>query len=344
MADMLSQLTEQKRKVDFDTFDITVKELVGMVADEMIDIAPDYQRKFRWGPERQATLIESVFLGIPIPPLFMAANLDGTWELIDGVQRLNTLVHYIGGDALRKKLGLGDALRLKGLSKLPVFNDITFEELPSPVQLQFRLRPMKVTTISDKSDVRVRFDLFERLNTGGVLLSPQEIRACLHQGSFNDFLKEMAKDAAFRAVVKLNENQEKDGTPEEFALRFFAYLHKYQEFEHGVKPFLNDFMTDASKEFDYTSNRKLFRRVFKVLSGSLPDGIARGKSVTPVNLFEAITVGAALALQQSRAIEVNGLKDWMVSKELSQYTTAGTNSKTAVEKRIHFCRDRFLGA
>jgi hypothetical protein len=176
------------------------------------------------------------------------------------------------------------------------------------------------------------------------LLSAQEIRACLHQGSFNDFLKEMAKDSTFRSAVRLRADQEIDGTPEEFVLRFFAYLHKYEQFEHGVTEFLNDFMTDASKEFDYPTNRKLFKRVFKTLSEALPDGIVRGKNVTPVNLFEAIAVGVALALQQSRAIEVNGLQNWMTSRELARYTTTGTNSKTAVEKRIHLCRDRFLGA
>jgi uncharacterized protein with ParB-like and HNH nuclease domain len=77
IADLIAQLNEQKRKVDFDSFDITVKELVSMVADSYIDIAPEYQRQFRWKDDRQSALVESVFLGIPIPSLFMAANADG---------------------------------------------------------------------------------------------------------------------------------------------------------------------------------------------------------------------------------------------------------------------------
>jgi Protein of unknown function DUF262 len=100
-------LNEQKRRVDFDSYDITVKELVGMVGDNMIDIAPEYQRRFRWDIKRQSALIESVFLGIPIPTLFMAANPDGTWELIDGVQRLSTLIHFVGDPGQRRKIGLG---------------------------------------------------------------------------------------------------------------------------------------------------------------------------------------------------------------------------------------------
>ena len=86
--DLQKQLMEQKMKVDFNTYDLSIKELISMVNDKLINIAPEYQRQFRWDKERQSSLIESIFLGIPIPSLFMATNADGTWELIDGVQRV----------------------------------------------------------------------------------------------------------------------------------------------------------------------------------------------------------------------------------------------------------------
>ena len=82
MKDFINQLEREQRKVDFDSFDISVKELVSMSEEEIIDIAPEYQRQFRWPVENQSKLIESVLLGIPIPSLFMAANKDGSWELI----------------------------------------------------------------------------------------------------------------------------------------------------------------------------------------------------------------------------------------------------------------------
>ena len=178
-ADLIAQLNEQKRKVDFDSFDITVKELVSMVAHSYIDIAPEYQRQFRWKDDRQSALVESVFLGIPIPSLFMAANADGTWELIDGVQRLSTLIHFVGDEQTRSLISVPKVLKLSGLEKLTDFNGHTFEQLPQSVQMQFVLKPLKVTTISDKSDLEIRFDLFERLNTGGVILTSQEIRSCV---------------------------------------------------------------------------------------------------------------------------------------------------------------------
>src|SRR5208282_6794864 len=118
MPDLLMQLNEQKRKVDFDSYDITVKELVSMVSGGLINVAPEYQRQFRWDQERQSTFIESVFLGIPVPSLFTAANADGTWELIDGVQRLNTLIHFAADKEVRNRVGLGPPLVLAGLRKL----------------------------------------------------------------------------------------------------------------------------------------------------------------------------------------------------------------------------------
>ena len=90
-ADIIGELNEQKRKVDFNSYDISVKELISMVGEGIIDIAPEYQRQFRWKEDRQSVLIESIFLGIPVPSLFMATNIDGSWELIDGVQRLRGL-------------------------------------------------------------------------------------------------------------------------------------------------------------------------------------------------------------------------------------------------------------
>jgi hypothetical protein len=341
---LVTQLNENRRKVDFDTYDITVKELVGMVSEEVIDIAPDYQRQFRWSEENQSTFVESVFLGIPIPSLFMAANADGRWELIDGVQRLSTLVRFIGASEARAATGRPESLRLSGLEKLSAFNSLTFDELPKPVQLQFSLKPLKVTTISDKSDLSVRFDLFERLNTGGVRLEPQEIRSCIYRGSFNELLKRLAKNPDFRRVVRLKASAEHNATREELVLRFFAFLHGYKKFEHSVIDFLNDYMKSATESFDYAPNEALFADVFVALHEALPSGIVRGnRSQTPINLFEAVAVGAALAWQESGTLVTAGVKKWMNSATLESFTTGATNSRKMVANRVEFCRDKFSG-
>jgi hypothetical protein len=339
--DLASQLSELKRKVDFNTYDISVKELISMVSEGIIDIAPEYQRQFRWKADRQSTLIESILLGIPVPSLYMATNLDGTWELIDGVQRLSSIIHFAGSDKAKEKINLEGKLGLIELEKLTNFNGLEFESLPKAIQLDFLLKPLKITTLSDKSDLEVRFDLFERLNTGGIALTDQEIRSCVYRGPFNDYLKKLSEDPNYIKVVRLNQAQESDGTREEFVLRFFAFYYKYQDFDHSVVDFLNSFMAEANKKFDYEKATKVFKKTFKALA-MLPNGITRNRTTTPTNLFEGVAVGAALALQKKSSINIKNPSRWIGSDELRSYTTGATNSRNKVVKRIEYCRDKFL--
>ena len=342
---MQTQLMEQKMKVDFNTYDLSIKELISMISDGLINIAPEYQRQFRWDEERQSSLIESLFLGIPVPSIFMATNPDGTWELIDGVQRVSTILNFAGNDEERAKINTKkpSQLKLVGLKKLTLFNSHYFSELPIDLQTKFRLTSLKVTTLSDKSDRAVRFDLFERLNRGGVSLSDQEIRSCVYRGRFNDFLKEQAENPDFKNCVHLSERQETDGTREELVLRFFAYLYDLDNFTHSVKDFLNDYMGKADKKFNYSKNEKLFTTVFETLNKSLPNGISKGRKNTPLNLYEAVAIGAAKAFIKNGIINTNGIQDWITDPELIKYTTGATNSKPQVLGRIEYCQRKFEG-
>jgi hypothetical protein len=165
------------------------------------------------------------------------------------------------------------------LEKLSAFNNKTFSDFPRSIQLDFLLKPLKITTLSDKSDLEVRFDLFERLNTGGVMLTNQEIRSCVYRGKFNDFLKSLATDENFRKVVKFTSTEEADGTREEYVLRFFAFLNNYQNFDHSVVNFLNEYTASAMKKFDYARGKKNFRQTFSQLC-ALPNGITRNRNTT----------------------------------------------------------------
>jgi len=332
-------------KVDFNSYDLSIKELISMVSDSLIDIAPEYQRQFRWDTERQSSLIESLFLGIPVPAIFMATNADGTWELIDGVQRVSTILCFAGSEEERKKINSKNAspLKLTGLKKLELFNGNSYLDLPIDIQTKFKLTSLKVTTLSDKSDKNVRFDLFERLNRGGVSLSDQEIRSCVYRGGFNDFIKELANDSNFKKCVHLSERQETDGTRQELVLRFFAYLYDLDSFSHSVRDFLNNYMEKADKKFNYSKNEKIFTYVFAVLNKNLPNGISKGRKNTPLNLYEAVSVGAALAYINQGRINMTGISEWLTDKELLKNISGATNSKPRVLGRIEFCRKKFEG-
>lgn len=341
------ELAEQRRKVDFDTYDVTVDELIRRVSRGRIDIAPVYQRQFRWDTARQSQLIESFLLGIPVPPLFMAttrlSDAVTQWEVVDGLQRLLSLVSFAGDNAARSAAKLiGQPLRLSPLDKLESLSGMRFQDLPVDIRTTLEDRPVKVIVLSDKSDLQVRFDLFERLNTGGVALTAQEVRECVFRGPFMDLLTQLATTEAFLNVVVLPDGSWKDGTPQDYTLRFFAFLECYKEFDHSVKDFLNTFVEKSAQNPASARRKKIFEATFNFLEKAFPTGLRSPKGTTTVNLFEAVAVGAALALTQNSRLKPPSETKWLRSKELRALTTGATNSRPRVKGRIEFCRDRFL--
>ena len=341
---LTDQLDREKRAVSYDMYDMTVRQLIDMVASKEIDVAPDYQRRFVWGDDRESELIESIYLGIPVPSLYMAANSDGTWEVVDGVQRLSTLSHFCGGIDLLQIVGRDKSLQLANLKKLSAFNGMTFTELPRAIQLNFQLRPVRVTTLNDKSDFEVRYDLFERLNTGGVELHAQEIRNCVFRGKFRNMLRELSEVEDFRKIVKLANNEQQSASYEECILRFFAFVEEYEKFDHSVIEFLNSYMIRNAKKGPDRKLIDLFEKTMELLAANVPSGISRGqRSFTPINLFEGIAVGTALALQQKKKIKVEALNNIMNSESLKRFTTAATNNRKMVIGRIEYVKSELLG-
>ncbi|MBM7078582.1 DUF262 domain-containing protein [Micromonospora humida] len=324
-------------------------EILRRIEKGRIDVAPSYQRKFQWDHARQSKLVESIFLGIPVPPLFMATNAEAnrvnSWEVVDGLQRVTTLVNFAGNTNARSRIRLSDSpLALHDLDKLETFNGRTFSELPGDLQSLFEDRPLKVVVLNDKSEIRVRFDLFERLNTGGIRLSHQEVRECVFRGEFIDLLRTLSRNVDFRTVVRLQKGSENDGTPEEYVLRFFAYLENYKNFDHLVKDFLDEFTIACQTSAEAAKRSAIFEETFSYLAQCFPLGLKSRKGTTPVNLFEGVSVGAAIALTQRANLPAIKDPTWLSSDKLRSFVTGATNTRNRVAGRIEFCRDRFLEA
>jgi Protein of unknown function DUF262 len=152
------ELESQRQKVDVDHFDLTVRELTRMSIDGELQRAPVYQRKFRWEERTESRLIESLLLGLPVPSIFVATNPDGSWEVVDGLQRISTLIHFAAATPhMLETIGKANALKLTDLKDLKTFNGFTLEELPTPIQLAFFKRGLRVTALSDKSNPETRF-------------------------------------------------------------------------------------------------------------------------------------------------------------------------------------------
>jgi hypothetical protein len=306
-----------------------------MVDHRELHRAPTYQRKFRWDEEAESRFIESILLGLPIPNLFFATNKDGTWEVVDGLQRISTLIHF-GSDSEEhlKEVGKTGPLQLKNLQKLEEFNGQTFNSLPVPIQLLFTKRGLGVTALSDKSDSEARFDTFERLNRGAVALTAQEVRACIHEGPFNDLLRELAEYGPFRSIVKLQKGDEENATREELVLKFFAYLYDRDQFDGAVTKFLNNYMKNEKDAFDIDAGRALFLKVVDELYGILSGPLLRKTtSVTPQIELEAVMIGGAEVIQQHGRLG-RPESGWLEDKELVEASTGGTNTTAKLRRRI----------
>lgn len=323
--------------VSFDSYDMTVRQIYEMFSEGIVFVPPDYQRQFVWDEARESELVESIFLGIPVPSLFMATNADATWEIVDGVQRLSTLVHFMSDSDLLTKVNRVTPLKLRDLERLSEFNDLTYESLPKSLQLLFQTRPIRVTVLNDKTDLNVRFDLFERLNTGGVSLTNQEIRNCIYRGAFNDQLKRLAATPEFRAAVRLKESEHKNGTAEEYVLRFFAYLERRDDFQHSVKGFLNDYMKERAARKIPTTSLSLFKGAMAELALAFPHGITRGQaSTTSAVLYEALAVGTAEAIKAGVSVKKSKLTQLVADPKLRRLTTGATNSRKMLSDRISY--------
>ncbi len=338
------QLSVERKKVDVASVSFSVREIVRMYEDDELSIAPSYQRKYRWPREVASTFVESVFLGLPIPPIFVATNTDFQWEVVDGLQRISTLIYFLAEDPSSvERIGRTGSLTLEGLEKLTQLNGVTYADLPAAIQRYFARQPLQVVSLTDKSDKAVRFDLFERLNAGAISLTPQEVRSAVYGGDFIDFIEELSQHPALASLLKLQESNQNDGTSSEQVLKFFAYKNARGDFKGAVTTFLNNYTDAASKEFDYARERKIFESTFEFLANTLGGPfLRRNTNVTPLVQFEACAVGVA-ALIESGATPVEPSFDWINDEALVSASTGGTNTRSMLARRIDRAKEIFSG-
>jgi hypothetical protein len=336
-VDLQLQLDQKRRAVDTDFFDMSLRELLRMVEARELIIAPAYQREFRWPEATQSALIESFLLGLPIPALVVAANTNATWEVVDGLQRLNTIIRFLGDDEVRSRNeGTRRALSLSGLETLTSFEGLTFDALPRTIQFILEKRFVRVQILNDQSDPEVRYELFKRLNAGAVALTPQEIRSCVYRGPFNDLVESLAQDSNFRSMLKLKRGDEHNGTVEEQVLKFFAYRDRSDSFDGRVTAFLSQYMKDRTENTgDLHGDEAAFQVACGQLAkmpGCLPF-LRPGVGTTPLNQFEAALVATANLLSRGEQIKKPSAK-WLEDKGFVDFATKGTNTRPQLLGRI----------
>jgi hypothetical protein len=343
-SNLEDQLQDERKKVDVASHDFSVRELVRMLEEGELSISPEYQRKYRWQEDVASTLIESIFLGLPVPPIFVATNAGFQWEVVDGLQRLSTLLFFVANRPEHLALINRTApLKLQKLQKLSQLNDVGYADLPVTLQRYFGRQPLQVISLTDKSNQSVRFDLFERLNAGAISLSPQEVRACIYGGPFNDFLEELAREPNFQGLIKLQELKQNDGTAAEEVLKFFAYKNNRDAFDGRVKNFLNEFSAASVESFDYERERELFLQTFEFLF-SVTNGpfLRNTTSVTPLVQLEAcaVAIGELISEGLTPIVPPAG---WIEDAELVDSSTGGSNTRAKLNRRMKRAREIFGG-
>lgn len=345
-----SAIRKHQREVSYDTKEFTVEMVVdkyhnGKNNDENELFVPDYQRDFVWTIENQSRLIESLMIGLPIPYIFIAdvnsddPDHDGRIEIVDGSQRIRTLHAFVKNE-----------LKLTGLKLVNEINGFRFDDLPSSRQRRFKRISIRIIELSDCTE-STRRDLWERINSGSDELRDMEKRKGSAHGSsplYTQVLEVCADIDKFSENAPLGATKAKRGEAMEFVLRFFAYLEKYEEFDHSVRDFLNSYLESNSKLDGKDSEVmvKEFTKVMNFVADNFQYGFrkSKGSKTTPRVRFEAISVGVALALRENPNLDVKNTSEWLYSDEFKKLTTGdGANSRVKVKARIEYVRDKLLG-
>lgn len=246
----------------FSTSTRRVRDLNSDYTNQELDPRPSFQRGYVWDLAKASRLIESVLLNVPLPLIYTAEESDSNKEVvIDGQQRLLTLFGYIKGQFPRNTR----PFRLKHLKILSDLNGKLFSDLDEPYRTKILRYDMTIIKIGSSSDPNVKFEIFERLNSGSVSLNPQELRNCIYRGRFNDLLRELTQYPNFRKAIA-SETLLERMLDAELVLRFLAFYERtYLNFPGGIKSFLNDFMNDYCKNISPEKQKK-FTDIFKQAS------------------------------------------------------------------------------
>jgi hypothetical protein len=281
------EILAQSAQIRTDSYQMSIGELINLYRDEELDVHPEFQRVFRWSDTQKTRLIESILLGIPIPPVFVAQRKDGVWDVVDGVQRLSTIFQFFG--ELKGEDGKEiDPLVLQKTKFLPSLEGRTWSgpnTIGKEQQLYIKRAKIDVNIVLKESDKRSKYELFMRLNTGGATLTPQEVRNCLMIMAYRetyDWIKGLAENADFLNTVSLSEKDKQEQYAMELVTRFLTF-RTMPEKELSDVADIGDFLNDALGSLhEMASSRKrraaeeqIFAATFRILNEQLQDDAFR---------------------------------------------------------------------
>lgn len=361
---LLREIESKKTEFKTESYPMSIGELVNLHNNGELMINPDFQRYFRWSNTQKSRLIESILLGIPIPSIFLFQREDGIWEVVDGLQRISTLLQFMSELPEVEDLPKKERLVLEGTKYLPHLEGMVWEkkededlELPNPLKLFIKRSKLNLSIILSDSGTNAKFDVFQRLNTGGSFASDQEVRnsvmIMINKDTFIWF-KDLANDENFANTISLSDRLYDEQYPIELVLRFIS-LTKY---EYTTKKELSDFFDEITEkilqdeDFDYKQTKIDFENVFSTINDVLGEDAFKRYDGTKFkgkfleSAFEAVTIGLSENIEQydfpdDNDILLNKVKELHDDDTFKKYTGSGSNARTRIPKIVPFTKEFF---
>ena len=326
-----TEIQKARKEIVADGYEMSFGEVMNLYRDEELIINPSFQRLFRWDPVRKSRFIESLLLGIPIPPIFVFQNPDGEWELIDGLQRISTVFEFAGLLRLPDG-GIAPPSVLEGTKFLPSLEGMCWEltankngkEIGKALQIQIKRARLRVEILKPESDPMAKYELFQRLNTGGVGLSEQEVRNCVAvmlNKPLYDWMVTASTHPSFVKTTDQTEEALKQQAAVELVLRFVAFRNVKYDPSLDVHPYLDDALlklaTGKAIDFSQKKEDEIFKRTFNLLESAMGkktfkrwDG-ADFKGKFLMSLFEVIATGVSLNLHAIEKLPATRAKSFI---------------------------------
>jgi len=307
-------------------------------------VIPQFQRGYVWSLKEASRFIESLLFGLPVPNIFLSVEPDTERLLVvDGRQRLSTLQYFYNGIwPLTKR-----EFAVKGTGEKGKYESMTYASLTEADRrrLDNALLPAFIIKQDQPSeDNSSIYHVFERLNTSGVSLTPQEIRAAIYHGKFSDLLNEINKNTLWREIYGPENKFMRD---EELILRYFAFYYNAQNYETPMKEFLNKFMArnrDLTKYSGDTLNA-LFRQSIATIYKAVGRRAFRPSRAINIAVFDAVMVGITRRLQKGNAPSLDGIRSsyetLLANNEFLEVTQHSTGHPTNVKSRLDLATSAF---
>jgi hypothetical protein len=364
---MLHEEIEQaQRLVRTDAYQMSVGEIVSMYENRELVVDPEFQRLFRWNIGQKSKLIESLLLGIPLPSIFVFEREDGTWELVDGLQRISTILEFMG--RLRGPDGdLQSPSVLEATKYLPSLHNSVWEKSESIIdpsfgeqraldktqQLAIRRGRLGVEILKRPSDENTKYDLFQRLNAGGTQANSQELRNCVMLMVNADYFRAVracAEKDAFKRVISVSDEQAERQRHMEMATRFLVHVGVPYDGLLDVEEYIDEGIVQLARTGNRATATDLIDRTFQLLDEvaainalrRFQDGNYVGK--TGLVGLEGIAVGVgknidailALGADAARTFVKDRAKSFWAAPEIVTFTSPGLRGTIRIQRTVPF--------